>query len=71
MVEKNSLTAAADAMDTSLISVVRPLSALEMNFGIRLLSRTTRSIALVNGDWKYVDALPRACQFFLCGKVMR
>ena len=48
IVEKGSLTAAADALGTSLPSTVRTLAALERSLGARLLNRTTRRIALTD-----------------------
>jgi DNA-binding transcriptional LysR family regulator len=48
VVEGGSLSAAARAIPMSLTSVSRHLSALEKQFGIQLLRRTTRHIALTN-----------------------
>ena len=48
IVEKGSLTAAADALGISLPSTVRTLAALERSLGARLLNRTTRRIALTD-----------------------
>ena len=55
IVDKGSLTAAADALDTSLPSVVRTLAALEADLGVRLLSRTTRRLHLTDEGAQYVD----------------
>ncbi len=48
VVEAGSLSAAARAIPMSLTSVSRHLSALEKQFGMPLLRRTTRHIALTN-----------------------
>ncbi|MFM0260478.1 LysR family transcriptional regulator [Paraburkholderia sediminicola] len=48
VVEAGSLSAAARAIPMSLTSVSRHLSALEKQFGMQLLRRTTRHIALTN-----------------------
>jgi DNA-binding transcriptional LysR family regulator len=55
IVEKGSLTAAADALDTSLPSVVRTLAALEREVGVRLLNRTTRRMHLTEEGIQYLD----------------
>jgi len=54
IVETGSLTAAADALDTSGPSVVRQLAALERQLGVRLLNRTTRRIALTDEGREYL-----------------
>jgi DNA-binding transcriptional LysR family regulator len=59
IVEKGSLTAAADGLDTSLPSVVRTLAALERSLGARLLNRTTRRIALTDEGRAYYDRARR------------
>ena len=46
IVDRVSLTAAADALDSSLPAVVRQLAALEAQLGVRLLHRTTRRLSL-------------------------
>lgn len=48
IVDSGSLTAAADALDTSPPSVVRTLASLERHLGVRLLNRTTRRIGLTD-----------------------
>ncbi|SAL65163.1 LysR family transcriptional regulator [Caballeronia udeis] len=48
VVEAGSLSAAARTIPMSLTSVSRHLSALETRFGMQLLRRTTRHIALTN-----------------------
>src|SRR5688572_8067380 len=59
IVEKGSLTAAADGLDTSLPSIVRTLAALERSLGARLLNRTTRRIALTDEGRAYYDRARR------------
>jgi len=46
IVDEGSLTAAARALGRSLPTVVRTLAALEASLDARLLTRTTRRIAL-------------------------
>jgi len=53
IVETGSLTAAAEHAGTSLTSVVRSLSKLEAQLGIRLLNRTTRRMALTDEGRDY------------------
>jgi DNA-binding transcriptional LysR family regulator len=55
IVEKGSLTAAAEALDTSLPSVVRALARLERALGARLLNRTTRRIHLTDEGAQYLE----------------
>jgi DNA-binding transcriptional LysR family regulator len=55
IVDKGSLTAAAQALDTSLPSVVRTLAALERELGVRLLNRTTRRIHLTDEGAHYLE----------------
>ena len=55
IVDKGSLTAAADALGTSLPSVVRTLAGLEKEVGVRLLNRTTRRIHLTDEGAQYLD----------------
>ncbi|WP_292932994.1 LysR family transcriptional regulator [Noviherbaspirillum sp.] len=52
--ERGSLTAAADALDTSLPTVVRKLAELESNLGVRLFNRTTRRIHLTDEGHRYL-----------------
>src|SRR5688572_9173867 len=54
IVDKGSLTAAAEALDTSLPSVVRTLASLERHLGVRLLNRTTRRIHLTDEGAQYL-----------------
>ena len=55
IVDRGSLTAAADALGTSLPSMVRALAALERSLGARLLNRTTRRIALTDEGRAYYE----------------
>ena len=55
IVEKGSLTAAANALDTSLPSVVRILASLERSLGVMLLHRTTRRIRLTEEGALYLE----------------
>ena len=50
-----SLTKAADAMNTSLPTVVRTLAALEAHLDTRLLNRTTRKITLTEEGKSYLQ----------------
>jgi DNA-binding transcriptional LysR family regulator len=59
IVDRGSLTAAAEAMDSSLPAVVRTLAALEAQLGVRLLHRTTRRIALTEDGRQYVERARR------------
>ena len=54
IVDKGSLTRAAEAQDMSLPTVVRTLAALEAALGVRLLNRTTRRIALTEEGRHYL-----------------
>ena len=55
IVDQGSLTAAADALDKSLPSMVRTLATLEENLGVRLLNRTTRRSALTDEGRQYLQ----------------
>ena len=55
IVEKGSLTAAANALDTSLPTVVRTLASLERHLGVMLLHRTTRRIRLTEEGALYLE----------------
>jgi DNA-binding transcriptional LysR family regulator len=59
IVERGSLTAAADALNSSLPSVVRTLAALEAELEVRLLNRTTRRIALTDEGREYYERCKR------------
>lgn len=54
IVDRGSLTQAAEGMGTSLPSVVRTLAALEENLGVRLLNRTTRRMSLTQEGRQYL-----------------
>lgn len=53
--DRGSLTAAAEALGSSLPAVVRLLAALEKEVGVRLLNRTTRRIALTDEGRDYLE----------------
>ena len=55
IVEKGSLTEAANALDTSLPTVVRTLASLERHLGVTLLNRTTRRIRLTEEGAQYLE----------------
>jgi DNA-binding transcriptional LysR family regulator len=55
IVDRGSLTAAADALDTSLPSVVRILASLERHLQVRLLNRTTRRIHLTDEGAQFLE----------------
>jgi DNA-binding transcriptional LysR family regulator len=55
IVEKGSLTAAANALTTSLPTVVRILGTLERQLGVSLLNRTTRRIHLTDEGARYLE----------------
>lgn len=59
IVERGSLTAAADALATSLPSVVRQLAALEAALDVRLINRTTRRLALTDEGREYFERAKR------------
>jgi DNA-binding transcriptional LysR family regulator len=59
IVDRGSLTAAADALNTSLPTVVRTLAGLEKVLGVRLLNRTTRRIALTEEGRYYLERCRR------------
>ena len=54
IVDRGSLTLAAESIGTSLPSVVRTLAALEEALGVRLLNRTTRRISLTQEGRHYL-----------------
>ena len=55
IVERGSLTRAAESLGTSLPSVVRTLASLEREVGTRLLNRTTRRIHLSDDGALYLE----------------
>jgi DNA-binding transcriptional LysR family regulator len=59
IVDCGSLTAAAEAMDTSLPTVVRTLANLEAHLKTRLLNRTTRRITLSVEGQLYLERCRR------------
>jgi DNA-binding transcriptional LysR family regulator len=56
IVDHGSLTAAAQALGTSLPAVVRTLAALESALQVRLLNRTTRRLSLTDEGRGYLDS---------------
>jgi DNA-binding transcriptional LysR family regulator len=59
IVERGSLTSAAESLGTSLPSVVRVLAGLEAAIDARLLHRTTRRIALTDEGREYYERCKR------------
>ncbi|RZL90097.1 MAG: LysR family transcriptional regulator [Variovorax sp.] len=55
IVERGSLTEAAEALDSSLSAMVRTLGALESQLGVRLLNRTTRRLSLTEDGRQYLE----------------
>jgi DNA-binding transcriptional LysR family regulator len=55
IVERGSLTAAAEALDVSLPTVVRVLAAVEKRLAVRLLQRTTRRVALTDEGRRFYE----------------
>ncbi len=55
IVDEGSLTAAAQALNTSLPSVVRTLASLESHLQARLLQRTTRRLSLTDEGRRYLE----------------
>lgn len=55
IVDRGSLTAAANDLGTSLPTVVRTLAALEQHLGVPLLKRTTRRIHLTDEGAAYLE----------------
>ncbi len=62
IVERGSLTGAADALDKSLPSVVRVLASLEDHLKAKLLNRTTRKISLTDDGRKYLERCKQILQ---------
>jgi len=54
--DQGSLTAAAQALDSSLPAVVRTLATLEQSLQVRLLNRTTRRISLTEEGKHYLES---------------
>jgi DNA-binding transcriptional LysR family regulator len=55
VVDGGSLTAAADALGTSLPSIVRMLAAYERDLKVRLINRTTRRLNLTDEGREHVE----------------
>jgi DNA-binding transcriptional LysR family regulator len=60
VVETGSFTAAARALGLPKSSVSRSVSRLELELGVRLLQRTTRSVHLTDAGHAYYDKVSRA-----------
>ena len=59
IVDRGSMTAAAEALDRSQPSMVRTLAALETHLGTRLLQRTTRRMSLTPDGRDYLERCRR------------
>ncbi len=59
IVDRGSLTAAADSLDRSQPTIVRTLAALESHLGTRLLRRTTRRMSLTAEGRDYLERCRR------------
>ncbi len=55
IVDRGSLTSAADALGSSLPATVRSLAGLESELGVRLLNRTTRRLSLTEDGRQYLE----------------
>lgn len=55
IVDRGSLTAAAEALDRSQPTIVRTLAALEAHLGARLLQRTTRRMSLTSEGRDFLE----------------
>ena len=55
IVDKGSLSAAADELNRSPAAIVRTLAGLEQHLGVRLLNRSTRRIALTDEGREYLQ----------------
>jgi len=53
--DAGSLTAAAEALNSSLPAVVRGLAQLEQSLGVRLFNRTTRRIIITDEGRRYLE----------------
>ena len=59
IVDRGSLTAAADGLGKSLPTMVRTLARLEESLGVRLLRRTTRRMSLTEEGTAYLERCRR------------
>ncbi len=59
IVDRGSMTAAAEALDRSQPAMVRTLAALETHLGTRLLQRTTRRMSLTPDGRDYLERCRR------------
>lgn len=55
IVERGSLTGAAESLSKSLPSIVRVLASLEDHLKVKLLNRTTRKISLTDDGRRYLE----------------
>ena len=60
VVDEGSFTKAADKLDLAPAVVTRLVAELEEHLGVRLLNRTTRSLALTQAGERYLE---RSCRF--------
>jgi LysR family transcriptional regulator for bpeEF and oprC len=60
--ETGSFTKAADALELSRAMVSTQVAALERRYGVRLLNRTTRRVALTSEGSRYLDHCRRVFQ---------
>jgi len=59
VVDEGSFTKAADKLDLAPAVVTRLIAELEQHLGVRLLNRTTRSLALTQAGERYLERVTR------------
>ena len=59
VVDEGSFTKAADKLDLAPAVVTRLIAELEQHLGVRLLNRTTRSLALTQAGERYLERVQR------------
>ena len=59
VVDEGSFTKAADKLDLAPAVVTRLVAELEEHLGVRLLNRTTRSLALTQAGERYLERVQR------------
>ena len=59
VVDEGSFTKAADKLDLAPAVVTRLIAELEQYLGVRLLNRTTRSLALTQAGERYLERVQR------------
>ncbi|HNY45322.1 MAG TPA: LysR family transcriptional regulator, partial [Casimicrobium sp.] len=59
VVDAGSFTGAADKLDLAPAVVTRLIADLESHLGVRLLNRTTRSLALTQAGERYLERVQR------------